>query len=109
MPITGPIYQPLEDPNEPSYTLGHAPASLQHDEDLEGHISAPEQAALVNRLELARGAGHRYLTLHWGDGTVCDKTGRKRETEIQVGDGVPPLRMNCINIATRHAFSSTAP
>lgn len=77
------LIHPLEDPNEPSYTLGHAPATLHHDQDEEGHISVPEQAALANRLELARGAGHRYLTLHWGDGTVCDKTGRKRETEIQ--------------------------
>ena len=79
----GLINPPLEDPNEPSYTLGHAPATVHHDEDAEAHVSVPEQAALANRLELARGAGHRYLTLHWGDGTVCDKTGRKRETEIQ--------------------------
>lgn len=44
----------------------------------------PEKKALANRLELARGAGHRYLNLHWGDGTVCDKTGKKREIEVQV-------------------------
>ncbi|KIM24012.1 hypothetical protein M408DRAFT_27454 [Serendipita vermifera MAFF 305830] len=85
LPI-GLINPPLEDPNEPSYTLGHAPSTVHHDEDADGHISVPEQAALANRLELARGAGHRYLTLHWGDGTVCDKTGRKRETEIQASD-----------------------
>lgn len=76
---------PLEDPNEPSYTLGHAPTNLHHDDETEGHVSVSDQTALANRLELARGAGHRYLNLHWGDGTVCDKTGRKREIEVQVG------------------------
>ena len=35
-------------------------------------------------LELARGAGSRYLVQRWGDGTFCDKMGRKREVEIQV-------------------------
>ena len=39
-------------------------------------------------LELARGAGSRYLVQRWGDGTYCDKTGRKREVEIQAG---PPF------------------
>ncbi|KAG8833526.1 Protein OS-9 [Serendipita sp. 399] len=74
---------PVEDPNEPSYTLGHAPSSAPNEDETGTHVSVPEQKALANRLELARGAGHRYLNLHWGDGTVCDKTGRKREIEIQ--------------------------
>ncbi|KAG8868011.1 Protein OS-9 [Serendipita sp. 405] len=78
---------PVEDPNEPSYTLGHAPSLNPTEDEAAGthhhHISIPEQKSLANRLELARGAGHRYLNLHWGDGTVCDKTGRKREIEIQ--------------------------
>lgn len=72
------IKSPLEDPSEPSYTLGHAPIP-QHDDDNDVDVTA-----LSNRLELARGAGQRYLNMHWGDGTVCDKTGRKREIEVQV-------------------------
>lgn len=35
-------------------------------------------------LELARGAGSRYLVQRWGDGTMCDKTGKPREVEVQV-------------------------
>jgi len=34
-------------------------------------------------LELARSAGSRYLVQRWGDGTVCDKTGKSREVEVQ--------------------------
>ncbi|PVG02797.1 hypothetical protein CPB86DRAFT_725142, partial [Serendipita vermifera] len=77
---------PQEDPNEPSYTLGNAPVAPQqqgHEDEGQAHLSVPEKTALANRLELARGAGHRYLNLHWGDGTVCDKTGKKREIEVQ--------------------------
>lgn len=76
---------PIEDPNEPSYTLGHAPVPSHPDDEGDDHGLPSEQTALASRLELARGAGHRYLNLHWGDGTVCDKTGRKREIEVQVG------------------------
>lgn len=43
-----------------------------------------EQSAIAANLELARGAGSRYLVQKWGDGTICDKTGRKREVEVQV-------------------------
>lgn len=43
-----------------------------------------EEAALAANVELARGAGSRYLVQRWGGGTYCDKTGRKREIEIQV-------------------------
>jgi len=43
-----------------------------------------DELALANNLELARqGAGQRYLVQRWGDGTVCDKTGRPREIEVQ--------------------------
>jgi hypothetical protein len=47
-------------------------------------VAVAEQAALAANLELARGAGSRYLVQRWGDGTVCDKTGRRREIEVQV-------------------------
>lgn len=45
---------------------------------------------MAANVELARGAGSRYLVQRWGDGTYCDKTNRKREIEIQVG----PLHHN---------------
>lgn len=35
-------------------------------------------------IALGRGAGQRYLVQRWGGGTVCDKTGRGREIEVQV-------------------------
>ncbi|EJD53067.1 hypothetical protein AURDEDRAFT_110849 [Auricularia subglabra TFB-10046 SS5] len=63
---------PEEDPEYPSYTLGKSAQA----ED--GSIS---EAA--NNLELARGTGQRYLHFRWGDGTVCDKTGKKRQIEVQ--------------------------
>ena len=44
-----------------------------------------EQNAIAANLDIARGAGSRYLVQRWGDGTVCDKTQKKREIEIQVG------------------------
>lgn len=51
----------------------------------DGQLSANDDLALQNNLELARqGAGQRYLVQRWGDGTICDKTGRPREIEIQV-------------------------
>jgi len=42
-----------------------------------------DEAAENNKLELARGAGQRYLVQRWGGGTYCDKTGYKRDIEIQ--------------------------
>ncbi|KZV84419.1 hypothetical protein EXIGLDRAFT_727223 [Exidia glandulosa HHB12029] len=63
---------PEEDPEYPSYTLGKSAQA----ED--GSIS---EAA--NNLELARGTGQRYLHFRWGDGTVCDKTGKGRAVEVQ--------------------------
>ena len=47
-------------------------------------LTVAEEAALAANVELARGAGSRYLVQRWGDGTYCDKTNRKREVEIQV-------------------------
>ncbi|KAF8334059.1 uncharacterized protein EI90DRAFT_3015120 [Cantharellus anzutake] len=37
----------------------------------------------ANKLELARGAGQRYLVQRWESGTVCDKTGVPRKAEVQ--------------------------
>lgn len=42
-----------------------------------------EETALVHNLEIVRGARQRYLVQRWGEGTVCDKTGRNREIEVQ--------------------------
>ena len=47
-------------------------------------LTIAERSAIAANLELARGAGSRYLVQRWGDGTLCDKTGRKREVEVQV-------------------------
>ncbi|KAI0748246.1 glucosidase II beta subunit-like protein-domain-containing protein [Daedaleopsis nitida] len=77
MPTTG-EYKPEEDPEWEAYTLGRAPPTLEAGAEL----TTAEAAAAAN-LELARGAGSRYLVQRWGDGTYCDKMGRKREVEIQ--------------------------
>ncbi|TBU35853.1 glucosidase II beta subunit-like protein-domain-containing protein [Dichomitus squalens] len=79
IPTTG-DYKPEEDPEWEAYTLGRAPPTLETGAEL----TTAEAAAAAN-LELARGAGSRYLVQRWGDGTYCDKTGRKREVEIQAG------------------------
>ncbi|KAH7107574.1 hypothetical protein BKA62DRAFT_683813 [Auriculariales sp. MPI-PUGE-AT-0066] len=63
---------PEEDPEFPAYTLGRSPQA----ED--GSLKENE-----NRLELARGTGQRYLHFHWGDGTECDRTGKRRGIEVQ--------------------------
>ncbi|KAH9901051.1 glucosidase II beta subunit-like protein-domain-containing protein [Cubamyces lactineus] len=77
IPSTG-EYKPEEDPDWEAYTLGRAPPTLEAGAEL----TTAEAAAAAN-LELARGAGSRYLVQRWGDGTYCDKTGRKRDVEIQ--------------------------
>ncbi|KAI0780806.1 glucosidase II beta subunit-like protein-domain-containing protein [Trametes elegans] len=77
IPSTG-EYKPEEDPEWEAYTLGRAPPTLEAGAEL----TTAEAAAAAN-LELARGAGSRYLVQRWGDGTYCDKTGRKRDVEIQ--------------------------
>ncbi|KAI3610379.1 misfolded glycoproteins degradation protein [Moniliophthora roreri] len=62
-----------------SYTLGKAPVTPQPGADL----TVAERNAIATNLELARGAGSRYLVQRWGDGTLCDKTGKPREVEVQ--------------------------
>lgn len=72
-----------------AYTLGQAPATTP---ESGADLTVAEQNALAVNLELARGAGSRYLIQRWGDGTMCDKTGREREIEIQVP--IPPGRVD---------------
>lgn len=63
-----------------AYTLGRAPPALEPGADL----TVAQEAAIAANIELARNAGSRYLVQRWADGTYCEKTGRKREIEIQV-------------------------
>jgi protein OS-9 len=63
-----------------AYDLGRAPES-----GTGADLSMADHGALAANLELARGAGSRYLVQRWGDGTLCDKTGKRREIEVQVG------------------------
>ena len=60
--------------------MGRAPPNPEPSVDL----TVAEQNAQTANLELARGAGSRYLVQKWGDGTICDKTGKNREVEVQV-------------------------
>ncbi|PPQ70956.1 hypothetical protein CVT24_009956 [Panaeolus cyanescens] len=76
--LTG-TYKPEEDPEHDAYTLGRAPQHSEPGADL----TVAEQNAQAANLELARNAGSRYLVQRWGDGTICDKTGKSREVEIQ--------------------------
>ncbi|KAJ7740695.1 hypothetical protein DFH07DRAFT_838798 [Mycena maculata] len=78
-PLPTGAHRPEEDPDWESYTLGRAPATPEPGADL----TVAQQDALAANLELARSAGSRYLVQRWGDGTICDKTGKPRETEIQ--------------------------
>lgn len=73
-------YKPEEDAEWEAYTLGQAPATTP---ESGADLTVAEQNALAVNLELARGAGSRYLIQRWGDGTICDKTGKEREIEIQ--------------------------
>ncbi|KAG6814314.1 hypothetical protein H0H92_013439 [Tricholoma furcatifolium] len=66
---------PQEDPEWESYTLGRAP---QPGADL----TLAEQNAQAN-LELAQSSGSLYLVQRWSDGTLCDKTRKPREVEVQ--------------------------
>ncbi|THH01247.1 hypothetical protein EW026_g1412 [Hermanssonia centrifuga] len=72
-------YRPEEDTAWEAYTLGRAPPTLEPGADL----TVAQEAALAANVELARNAGSRYLVQRWGDGTYCEKIGRKREIEIQ--------------------------
>ncbi|KAF9456781.1 hypothetical protein BDZ94DRAFT_1203843 [Collybia nuda] len=69
-------YKPEEDPEWESYSLGKAPKPG-------ADLTVAEQNARAVNLELARNAGSRYLVQRWSDGTLCDKTGRSREVEVQ--------------------------
>jgi protein OS-9 len=42
-----------------------------------------KEYARASHVELQRGAGAHYLVERWHDGTLCDKTGRPREIEVQ--------------------------
>lgn len=63
-----------------AYDLGRAP---EHGSGAD--VGMADHGALAANLELARGAGSRYLVQRWRDGTKCDKTGKGREIEVQVG------------------------
>ncbi|KAJ7109287.1 hypothetical protein C8R44DRAFT_802106 [Mycena epipterygia] len=78
-PLPPGAHRPEEDPEWESYTLGRAPATPEPGADL----TVAQQDALAANLELARSAGSRYLVQRWGDGTICDKTGKPREVEVQ--------------------------
>ncbi|EAU88459.2 hypothetical protein CC1G_11931 [Coprinopsis cinerea okayama7 len=73
-------YRPEEDPDWESYTLGRAPRSS---EEPGADLTVAERNAQAANLELARNAGSRYLVQRWGDGSICDKTGKPREVEVQ--------------------------
>jgi len=72
-------YEPAEDPEWESYTLGRAPPVPEPGVDL----TVAQESAVAANLELAREAGSRYLVQRWGDGEMCDKTGKPREVEVQ--------------------------
>ncbi|KAA1474921.1 hypothetical protein DENSPDRAFT_841598 [Dentipellis sp. KUC8613] len=71
-------YEIEEDPEWEAFDLGRAPTTETGDA-----LTVADQNALTANLQLARGPGSRYLVQRWGDGTVCDKTGRRREIEVQ--------------------------
>ncbi|KAG8906265.1 Protein OS-9 [Tulasnella sp. 403] len=72
---------PQEDTEYHAYTLGQSPVSLKAGN---AEVAVPENARpSTGDLKLSEGAGQRYLTSLWTDGTTCDKTGRPREVEIQ--------------------------
>ncbi|KAI0337079.1 hypothetical protein BDW22DRAFT_1340501 [Trametopsis cervina] len=72
-------YKPEEDTEWEAYTLGRAPPTPEPGADL----TVAQEAAIAANVELARHAGSRYLVQRWGDGTYCEKIGRRREIEIQ--------------------------
>ena len=47
-------------------------------------LLSSEDVTAANKLELARGAGQRYLVQRWESGTLCDKTSLPRKVEVQV-------------------------
>ncbi|KAJ7273628.1 hypothetical protein B0H12DRAFT_1090273 [Mycena haematopus] len=77
-PLSATAHRPEEDPDWEAYTLGRAPPAPEPGADL----TVAQQDAVAANLELARTAGSRYLVQRWGDGTLCDKTGKPREVEV---------------------------
>ena len=89
-------YEPEEDPHYDAYTLGQAyqetssrktslkardrsnQKSLKSIKKDKGSVESP-----VNSVSFAQTAASRYLVQKWSDGTMCDKTGRPREVEVQ--------------------------
>ncbi|KAH7914997.1 hypothetical protein BJ138DRAFT_1098249 [Hygrophoropsis aurantiaca] len=72
-------YEPVEDPDWESFTLGRAPPAA----DVGADVAIAEHNAQAVNLEVARGPGSRYLVQRWGDGTFCEKTNKPREVEVQ--------------------------
>ncbi|KAF7969028.1 hypothetical protein HWV62_28646 [Athelia sp. TMB] len=66
----GASHEPQEDPEWESYTLGRAPPTIEPGVEL----TLAQQDVVAANLELAKGAGSRYLVQRWSDGTLCDKT-----------------------------------
>jgi len=81
----GKAYEIEEDPDWEAYDLGRAPEPGSG-----ADLSRADHGALASSLELARGAGSRYLVQRWGDGTVCDKTRKRREIEVQTSHVARP-------------------
>ena len=67
-----------------AYDLGRAPEAGSN-----ADLSRADHGAIAANVELARGVGSRYLVQRWGDGTICDKTGKRREIEVQVCSSSP--------------------
>ncbi|KAG8936571.1 Protein OS-9 [Tulasnella sp. 418] len=77
---------PKEDTDYEAYILGRAPELIGHGD---GELALRnDRHRHADALQLAQGRDQRYLTSKWLDGTVCDKTGRPREIEIQFHCGM---------------------
>lgn len=63
-----------------AYTLGQAPVAPSEGREL----TSTQQEALANSVDIVKTAGHRYLVQKLRGGTICDKTGKPREIEVQV-------------------------
>jgi len=78
-PVTpGKAYDIEEDPDWEAYDLGRAPEAGSS-----ADLTRADHGEIAANLELARGVGSRYLVQRWRDGTVCDKTNKRREIEVQ--------------------------
>ncbi|KAF9053565.1 hypothetical protein BDZ89DRAFT_1004501 [Hymenopellis radicata] len=73
--VLSPTMTPPSNPSHlqyESYTLGKAPQT------------STDIAVREGSIELAHGGGgSRYLVQTWGDGTLCDKSGKPREVQVQ--------------------------